>query len=138
MYRAAFIGTYTLSLFLISIILLYDWLFGMTPVWKITLIVLSLLIALEPEFRRAITSYRFEVERMVKEVGLLTKKRVEVPYSNIAQIIMRKSIMGRILNYGDVIIIPTSGINSSLVLSGLKEPEKYVKLIERKMKKFKK
>ena len=138
MCRLSFIGTYLLTLFLVALILLYDWLFGLSMAWKIFLILLSLLIASEPEFRRAITNYRFEVERIVKEIGLIAKKRVEIPYANISQIIMRKSILGRVLNYGDVVVVPTAGINSSLILSGLKNPEKYVKLIEGKMKKFKK
>ncbi|HDJ96619.1 MAG TPA: hypothetical protein ENG45_00925, partial [Candidatus Aenigmarchaeota archaeon] len=86
MCRISFIGAYILTGFLLSLIFIYDWLFGMSFVWKIVLALLSLLIALEPEFKRLITTYIFETDRIIEETGLLAKKRVEVSYGNVSQI----------------------------------------------------
>jgi membrane protein YdbS with pleckstrin-like domain len=73
----------------------------------------------EPAFERVIRQYYITDSEVVKVEGILTKKRTAIPYLNVADVRLNQGIIGRIFNYGDVII---SGYKDSIVMKGIKNP----------------
>lgn len=67
--------------------------------------------------------------------GILTKTQVSIPYRSISGERLSKSFMGRIFNYGNIII---TSPNNEINIRGIREPEKLYRMIEEKLNKFRK
>jgi len=81
--------------------------------------------------------YVYEIEKAgIKEsFALISKKEVLIPYSNITRIDLRKSSLGRILNYGDIEI--SSSASSRIIIRGVRNPEYVYKKIKEMIEKYK-
>jgi uncharacterized membrane protein YdbT with pleckstrin-like domain len=81
--------------------------------------------------------YTYEIDKAgVRESFILFSKRETlIPYNNITKIDLKKSFMGRILNYGDIEIVSSSP--TKIVLRGIKNPEKVYKEIKEMFEKYK-
>lgn len=83
--------------------------------------VLLIIILLEqPFFERVVRSYSVTDKEVIKEEGIIRKKNVSIPLQNIADVRMEKSVVGRILNFGDVIV---TGMKDTIKIKGVKNPE---------------
>lgn len=130
--RTGFIGNYFLGFFLFMGLIAYDFTFSIPLLWKYVLSFLVLLLFLEPEFVILVTDYRLDSDKVTEIKGLITKKKTSIPYRNISQIIMRKGIIGRLLNFGNIVVVSSAGPQNIIVLKSLKYPEKYLEIIEKK------
>jgi uncharacterized membrane protein YdbT with pleckstrin-like domain len=67
--------------------------------------------------------------------GILAKTQVSIPYRSISGERLRKSFVGRIFNYGSIII---TSPNNEINIKGIRNPEKLYRMIEEKLTKFRK
>jgi membrane protein YdbS with pleckstrin-like domain len=84
----------------------------------------------EPIFERMIRQYYVSDNEITKVEGIITKKRVVIPYQNVADIKLNQGLVARIFNYGDIII---SGFKESIVVKGIKNPYPLYKQIKEKV-----
>jgi membrane protein YdbS with pleckstrin-like domain len=97
------------------------------------LILISYLIE-EPFFERVVRQYYITDSEVIKIEGIITKKRIAIPYPNIADIKVNQGVIARIFNYGDIII---SGFKESIVMKGIKRPYSVYEQIKEKVSKEK-
>jgi hypothetical protein len=67
--------------------------------------------------------------------GILTKTQMSIPYRSISAEKLRKSFVGRIFDYGNIII---TSPNNEVNIRGIKNPEKLYRMIEEKLTKYRK
>ncbi len=91
-----------------------------------------LILLLEPESEKIYREYIITDNEIKKIEGIFSKREVSIPFQSIADITLVKSLVGRILNFGNVLI---KGVDGSIVLKGLRNPERIVRIIEERMKK---
>jgi uncharacterized membrane protein YdbT with pleckstrin-like domain len=63
--------------------------------------------------------------------GIFSKKKLSIPYDQIAGITVSKSVLGRILKFGDVKI---SGFKDEILMKGMRNPDKLHQKIQEKIK----
>jgi len=136
--RISFIGNYFSTFFLIVIMIVYDFLFGIPQPLKYILLFLVLLLLVEPEYEVMITDYMLEEQKVVEIKGFIAKKTTSIPYDTISQIVLNKGVVGRILNFGNIVVTGFAGPQNVIILKGLSNPEKCLKIIEDRMKIHKK
>jgi uncharacterized membrane protein YdbT with pleckstrin-like domain len=130
--RIGFIGSYFLGFILFIGLIAYDFVFTIPSLWKYVLLFLVSLIFLEPEFVIFITDYKLDSEKVTEIKGLIAKKKTSIPYRNISQIVMKKGIVGRLFDFGNITLISSAGPQNIIVLRSLRHPEKYLEMIEKK------
>ncbi len=96
------------------------------------LIILALV--LEPETERVLREYFITNAEVIKIEGILTKKRISIPYQSVADVRVIKGILGRIFNYGDIIV---KGVKDDIIMKGIKNPEQAYNLINKKIESMK-
>lgn len=88
----------------------------------------------QPTMERFIRQYHITNIEVMKLEGIGSKKRVVIPYQSIAAVKVNKSIIGRILNYGDIEI---SGFGGNVIaMKGMSNPDVIYKIIENKISQF--
>ncbi|MCS7106420.1 MAG: PH domain-containing protein [Candidatus Aenigmarchaeota archaeon] len=134
--RISFIFNYflaTLILFLTFLLIPYlSFSFIFWIYFFLFLLVLALI--LEPEAERFLREYLITNAEVIKIEGILTKKRISIPYQSVADVRVVKGIVGRIFNYGDVIV---KGVKDDIVMKGIRNPEAVYELINRKIEAMK-
>jgi uncharacterized membrane protein YdbT with pleckstrin-like domain len=95
------------------------------------LILISYLIE-EPAIERLIRQYYVTDSEVVKMEGLIRKKRVAIPLQSIADLKVRKGVIGRIFNFGDVEI---AGFKDKIVMKGMHRPDEIYRVIKEKISK---
>jgi len=82
--------------------------------------------------------YTYEIDDAgVKESFILfSKKETLIPYSNITKVDLRKSFVGRLLDYGDIEIVSSSAVK--IVIKGVRKPERVYQEIRERLEKFRK
>jgi uncharacterized membrane protein YdbT with pleckstrin-like domain len=93
---------------------------------------LILAVILYIEVKRIYSSYIITGENVIEIKGIIAKEKRVIPFSSISHVRMKKSIVGVLLDFGDVIV--TSFTNEVIVLEGISGPEKISELIERRIK----
>jgi uncharacterized membrane protein YdbT with pleckstrin-like domain len=88
----------------------------------------------EPFFERIVRQYYITDNEVIKIEGVIGKKRVAIPYPNIADIKVNQGVVARIFNYGDVII---SGFKENIVMKGIRKPYLVYEQIKEKVSKEK-
>jgi membrane protein YdbS with pleckstrin-like domain len=73
----------------------------------------------EPIFEKAVRQYYVSDSEIIKVEGIITKKRIVIPYQNVADIKLNQGLIARIFNYGDIVI---SGFRESIVMKGIRNP----------------
>jgi uncharacterized membrane protein YdbT with pleckstrin-like domain len=98
---------------------------------------LILAIILYIEVKIAYSSYIITKENVIEIKGIIAKEKKVIPFSSISHVKMKKSILGVLLNFGDIIV--TSFTDEVIVIEGLSNPEKISEFIERgiEQKKYK-
>jgi membrane protein YdbS with pleckstrin-like domain len=93
--------------------------------------IVAFVMFLEPESERAIRQYIVKDDEIVKIDGLITKKRISIPYRSIADTRVVKNIIGRMFKIGDIEI---NGYKDKIKMKGMKRPDEICKIIEEKIK----
>lgn len=116
--------------------------FSLTPrtfeqIWQ-TFFTLGILAAIsflieEPVLEGVMRKYHITTNEIVKIEGLLRKKRLVVPMQNVADVSVRKSIIGRIFNFGD---IDVKGFKDEFTMKGMANPEEIQKILQSKINLF--
>ena len=102
-------------------------------IWKAVVyvtILIALMMVLEPEFLIVYKYYAIEDIQLSMVEGILTRKRLSIPYNKIVDVSVSRTFLGRILNFGDVKI---SGIRNDIVMRGMKNPYKIYGQIQEKI-----
>ncbi len=89
----------------------------------------------EPEIERMMRQYHVTNGEVMMMEGILSKKRRVITYSNVSNIDVIKSVVGRILNYGDIHIVgpdPSIKIN----MKGIRHPDELYRIINNKVSKI--
>ncbi|MGC8811986.1 MAG: PH domain-containing protein [Candidatus Aenigmatarchaeota archaeon] len=134
--RISFIFNYFLSilvLFLLFLLLPYLNFSWSTWVYYLFLLVILALV-LEPEAERVLREYFITNAEVIKIEGILTKKRISIPYQSVADVRVIKGIVGRIFNYGNIII---KGVKDDIIMKGIKNPESVHELINKRIESMK-
>jgi uncharacterized membrane protein YdbT with pleckstrin-like domain len=136
--RISFFYNYLLALLLLFFIFFIKSLNLSYSIQTISLFVALPLIAIlisEPEFERTYRYYLLEEENVTMVEGVLSKKKLSIPYDQIAGTTISKSVLGRILKFGDVKI---SGFKDEIVMKGMRNPDAVYQKIQEKIKSTKK
>jgi uncharacterized membrane protein YdbT with pleckstrin-like domain len=136
--RISFFYNYILAL-LLTLFLIFVYSLDLTlTIQRISLFVCIPLIAIlisEPEFERTYRYYLLEEENVIMVEGIFSKKKLSIPYDQIAGTTVSKSLLGRILKFGDVKI---SGFKDEIVMKGMKNPDILHQKIQEKINSTKK
>lgn len=102
--------------------------------WK-TYVVLGFVFVMsvlfeEPVFRRWFRYYVITNNEIILREGILKKIMVIIPYHNVSNVDVYKGIVGRILNFGDVVVV---GFKNKIVMRGIREPEVFYRIINNKI-----
>jgi len=93
-------------------------------------LIIAILLFLEPEGIIVYKSYKLDSDHISEIKGIFVKRITTIPYRAIADQRLKKGIIGRILNYGDVII---TGPKTQINMKGMRRPERIYKEIENKL-----
>jgi len=135
--RKSFIGNYILGIFA------FLTLFSVHAVFELSALVLYvsmipiMLLFLEPECAIINNTYTISEDNVSEVRGIISKKREAIPWRLVAHTTMRKSVIGRVFDFGDIIIISASGVENKISFKGIKNPEKILEVIEERVGKHK-
>jgi uncharacterized membrane protein YdbT with pleckstrin-like domain len=136
--RISFFYNYLLALLLLLFIFFVNSLNLSYPIQAISLFVALPLIAIlisEPEVERTYRYYLLEEDNVKMVEGIFSKKELSIPYDQIAGTTILKSVLGRILKFGDVKI---SGFKDEIVMKGMRNPDLLYQKIQERIKSSKK
>jgi membrane protein YdbS with pleckstrin-like domain len=133
--RLSFIWNYVIGLFLLSYLLLSVVTIRLSQTLTIFFVLLILLFFIEPETIILYYTYFMDPDNITEVKGILTKTQISIPYRNISGERLRKSFVGRIFNYGNIIITSS---NSEINIRGIRDPEKLYRMIEEKLNRYRK
>jgi len=133
--RVSFIVNYILGIFLLSYLFVSGAAIKLPQIINIFFIMLILLFFLEPESIISYYTYFMDPDNITEIRGILTKNQISIPYRSISGEKLRKSLVGRIFNYGSIII---ASANNEINIRGIKNPEQLYRMIEEKLTKYRK
>lgn len=136
----SFLGNYVLCILIIVFLLILSSQFELTFTFSpkttsqliSSLTILGAILVLiflleEPFFERIVRVYSVTEKEVIKEEGIIRKKKVSIPVQNVADVKMEKGFVGRIFNFGDVIV---TGMKDTIKIKGVKNPENVYHLIK--------
>jgi len=85
-----------------------------------------------PEYTRIDKKYFIKEDNVEEVSGIITKKRNIIPWNLVANVKMKKGIIGAMLDYGDIIISTMSG-KENIIMRGISSPEKVLRKFEEKI-----
>ena len=129
--RRSFILNYLIGFVLLLYLLFTDAILILPSFLSFVFIILISIFFLEPEGAIVYNDYFIKEENLVEIKGIFSKKKIAIPYKSISNILVDKSILGRIFNFGDIQVNTMSAVNNSIILKGIKHPEKILNLIEK-------
>jgi len=131
--RRSFIWNYIIGIGLLFYLVLSGAILTLSLIWIYFFIALILIFFLEPEGILVYRYYLIEPDSVSEVKGILIKKKIAIPYRSIADERLKKGIIGRMLNFGDIII---TGFKNEINFKGVKNPEKVYKMIEKKFAQY--
>lgn len=84
----------------------------------------------EPFIEKMMRKYVITNEEIIKIEGILRKNRIAIPTRGVSDITVHKGIVGRLLNFGDVIV---RGFKNEIRIKGIREPEIMYRIIKNKI-----
>lgn len=96
-------------------------------------LVVALYLATEADMEKLVRQYLLTNSEVIKIEGIISKKRIAIPYQSIADIKVIRGVVGRILNFGN---IEVTGIKNVIILKGMKDPEEIYRIIQNKISRF--
>lgn len=97
--------------------------------------VFSLILLLEPEFKRIYRYYLLDKDGVYLVKGIITRRRTLIPYKSITELTVTETLIGKLLRFGDVRV---KGIETEIEIKGVRNPKKIYRFIRKRMKKGKK
>jgi len=73
-----------------------------------------------PEWQRIYRYYLVDNLGITKIEGIIRKRKNSIPYSNISNVELKKGVLGRIFNFGDIIV---HGFNDKIVIEKVRNPD---------------
>lgn len=144
--RRAYIGNYFIAIiFLVFLVLVYfrfDLSFTLFPrsfeqMYRSLAILLLLLpvafLSEEPIIEGVVRRYVITNDEIIKVEGVLRKKRIVIPFANVADVSIKKSVFGRLFNYGDVEV---TGLKEPIRMKAMINPELIQRIIQNKINLF--
>jgi uncharacterized membrane protein YdbT with pleckstrin-like domain len=128
--RRSFILNYIIGFGLLLYLLFSDAIILLPPFINFIFIFLISIFFLEPEGTIFYSNYFLKEENILEVRGILSKKKIAIPYKSITNILVDKSVLGRIFNFGNIQVSTMSSEDKSIILKGIKHPEKILSLIE--------
>lgn len=86
----------------------------------------------QPEWVRFMRRYKVTLNEVIEIDGLFTKKKIILPYQSIAEVTVKRDILGRMLNYGDV-SVSAFGSGTGVHIRGVRNAEKIHELIQNRI-----
>ncbi len=143
--RMSFLSNYFVAalaiIFLVLLINAFGMKFSLLPKTKdvlfSTLEILGFLtfIALlieQPEWTRFLRTYIVTRDEVIEIEGILTKRKIILPYQSISEVTVRKGPIGRMLNYGDV-FIGAFRTGSDINMKGIRNAHRIHELIQNRI-----
>lgn len=143
--RIYFLGNYIIAGLVIIFLFLLYFSFGMefTLFPKTQFEMVSTLILLgifgiatamieQPEWQRFRTHFVVTMNEVIEQRGILNKERIILPYATVADMRIEKSVLGRILNYGNL-SVSSFKTGSDMVMKGIRHPEKIHVMIQNRV-----
>ena len=133
----AYIQNYILIVLLSIFLLLLYKIIGMTTIFSIIFLIgliFCLYLIDEPLYRRIAYTYEIGNDSIVETKGIITKQQTTIPYRSVSDIRLKKGVIGRIFNFGDVKVI---GFRGEILLMGMKNPERVYGILKNKLLKTK-
>jgi len=97
--------------------------------------IVILILFVEPQWERILRRYIITDTEVIKIEGILRKNKISIPMEKIADINLKKGILGRIFNFGNIKI---TGFKNKIEMKGIRYPEKVYELIRGRIKPRKK
>ncbi|MHA1872853.1 MAG: PH domain-containing protein [Candidatus Heimdallarchaeaceae archaeon] len=135
--RISFIGSYTLGLAILIVLILANMFSNINALVNIFFILLISLFFLEGEYFIWYRTFFVEKDKVSRIKGIFEKDRTMIPLESVAHTEMKKSVLGRMLGFGDVVITPFSGTGNEIILRGIRNPDEILKDIEENVKRIK-
>ena len=143
--RIYFLGNYIIAALVIIFLLLIYFMFNLNftffPKTESELVSTLILLGIsgisaamieQPEWARFRTKFIITMNEVIKHEGILNKERVILPYATVADIRVEKSVLGRILNYGNL-SVSSFKAGSDMVMKGIRRPEKVHTMIQNRV-----
>jgi uncharacterized membrane protein YdbT with pleckstrin-like domain len=115
--RIAYINNYIIALLIIVFAILFKSTFGLTftlfphslgelvsSFIILGFFAVAAFLLEQPEWERFTKQYVITLNEVIAIEGLLTKRKIILPYGSISEVTVNKSVFGRMLNYGDLFI----------------------------------
>jgi len=128
--RISFIGNYLLGISLLFLICIANLTLNLPTIINYFLLIIAILLFLEPEGIIVYKSYKLDSDHISEVKGVFVKRIIAIPYRAIADQRLKKGVIGRILNYGDVII---TGPKTQIKMRGMRRPERIYEKIEKEL-----
>jgi len=85
----------------------------------------------EPTIERWIRHYIVKNNELIKIEGILRKNEVSIPYQSVSNLKLKKGLVGKIFNFGDVNV---SGFGEAEInIKGMTDPEEIFNIIQNKV-----
>lgn len=143
--RISFISNYFIAvlvlIFTVLAINAFDLQFSLLPETRgelvSTLIILGLFgiaaaLIEQPEIVRFMRQYIITFNEVIEVEGIISKKKIILPYGSISEVTVRKSPIGRMLNYGDV-YVGAFRTGSDINIKGVKNASKVHEIIQNRI-----
>lgn len=144
--RKAYIGNYFLVMLIVIFLSFFLQKLNLTftffpktydQIWKTFFVLGSLgLIAFlieEPAVEGLLRKYVVTNNEVMKIEGILRKKKIVIPYQSVADVRIKKGVVGRIFNYGSVEV---AGMKESIFMKAVDNPEEIQRIIQNKLNIF--
>ncbi len=86
----------------------------------------------EPEWRRLFRKYVITNNEIKKIEGMFDKKEIIIPYQSVADVTIKKSFLGRILNVGNVYVRGFKE-GGDIEMTGMRHPEEVQRIVQNKI-----
>lgn len=93
-------------------------------------IVVIVVLLEEPIVENMIRHYLITNTEVMKIDGVLKKTKVMIPYQSIADMEFNRSVLGGLLNFGDVNVV---GFKTNILMKGVRDPELVYRIINNKI-----
>ena len=131
--RISFVGNYFLGIALLFLVFIVNLTLNLPTIINYFFLIIAILLILEPEGIIVYKGYKLDSDHISEIKGIFVKRQTDIPYRAIVDHRLKKGVIGRILNYGDVVI---SGPKIQIKMRGMRRPERLYKEIENKLANF--
>lgn len=146
--RIYFLGNYIIAglvfIFLILLYITFNFSFTLFPKTQSELISTMIFLGIfgigvamieQPEWERFRIRIIVTMNDVVKEEGILKKHRISLPYGTVADARIERSPLGRIFNYG-TLIVSSFKEGSDMKMHGIRDPVKIHTIIQNRVNKL--